>query len=181
MTFRDRRDELLRTLVLRQAMLDLGDRRLGAVEIGFVHDHDVGYVQHHDLLQLQTRAVIRIHHEHGLINQLAPERKRFLTRADDSSHKQKAIYSLTEKGIELLPVLAQMSAWGLKHLPVTEELSIRAELLDEGGPKLWAEFMNELRETHLGVPQRRKPKRGVPVSRRLQAAYEAVVARKARG
>ena len=104
-----------------------------------------------------------------------------LTKADDPSHKQKAIYSLTEKGIELLPVLAQMSAWGLKHLPVTEELSIRAELLDEGGPKLWAEFMNELRETHLGVPQRRKPKRGVPVSRRLQAAYEAVVARKARG
>ena len=29
-----------------------------------------------------------------------------LTRADDPSHKQKAIYSLTEQGIELLPVLA---------------------------------------------------------------------------
>jgi hypothetical protein len=41
--------------------------------------------------------------------------------------------------------------------------------------------MNELRETHLGVRRRRKPKRGVPVSERLRAAYEAVVARKARG
>src|SRR6186997_1184199 len=47
-----------------------------------------------------------------------------ISKADDPTHKQKAIYSLTEKGIELLPVLAQMSAWGLKHLPVTEELSI---------------------------------------------------------
>ena len=75
-----------------------------------------------------------------------------ISKADDPTHKQKAIYSLTEKGIELLPVLAQMSAWGRKYLPVTEELSIRAQLLEEGGPKLWAEFMEELRETHLGVP-----------------------------
>ena len=55
-----------------------------------------------------------------------------ISRADDPSHKQKAIYSLTEKGIELLPVLAQMSAWGLKHLPVTEELGIRAQAARRG-------------------------------------------------
>ncbi len=29
-----------------------------------------------------------------------------IARTDDPSHKQKAIYSLTEQGIELLPVLA---------------------------------------------------------------------------
>jgi DNA-binding HxlR family transcriptional regulator len=102
-----------------------------------------------------------------------------VSRADDPSHKQKAIYSLTGKGIELLPVLAQMSAWGLKHLPVTEELGIRARLLDEGGPKLWVEFMDELRETHLGVPRRRKRRPGASVSERLQAAYQAVLARRA--
>jgi DNA-binding HxlR family transcriptional regulator len=100
-----------------------------------------------------------------------------VSRADDPSHKQKATYSLTEKGIELLPVLAQMSAWGLRHLPVTEELAIRARLLDEGGPKLWAEFMDELREVHLGVPPRRKSKPGASVSERLQAAYAAAVGR----
>jgi DNA-binding HxlR family transcriptional regulator len=102
-----------------------------------------------------------------------------VSRAGDPSHKQKAIYSLTEKGIELLPVLAQMSAWGLKHLPVTEELGIRARLLDEGGPRLWADFMDELRETHLGVPPRRRHKPGASVAERLQAAYEAAVARRA--
>ncbi|MES2192788.1 MAG: helix-turn-helix domain-containing protein [Pseudomonadota bacterium] len=98
--------------------------------------------------------------------------------ADDPSHKQKGIYSLTEQGIELLPVLAQMAGWGFKHLPVTEELGIRAQLLSEGGPKMWAEFMDELRETHLGM--RRKRKAGPSVGERLQAAYEKVVGRKRR-
>lgn len=101
-----------------------------------------------------------------------------VSKADDPTHKQKAVYSLTEKGIELLPVLAQMSGWGLSYLPVTEELGIRAHLLKEGGPKLWGEFMDELRETHLGVPARRKRKRAASVAERLQAAYEAVVARR---
>src|SRR5512139_269858 len=67
-----------------------------------------------------------------------------LTRSDDPSHKQKGVYSLTEKGIALLPVLAQMGAWGRKFLPVTEELSIRAQLLEDGGPRLWGAFMDEL-------------------------------------
>lgn len=102
-----------------------------------------------------------------------------LSKTDDPSHKQKAIYSLTEKGIELLPVLAQMAAWGRHHLPVTEELSIRAQLLEEGGPKLWAEFMDELREMHLGPDKRLKPKpRGPSVFARLRTAYEEVVARR---
>jgi DNA-binding HxlR family transcriptional regulator len=97
-----------------------------------------------------------------------------LTREEDPTHKQKGIYSLTEKGIELLPVLAQMAAWGYKYLPVTEELGIRARLLDEGGPKLWASFMQELREMHLGLERKGKAR---SVFARLQAAYEMVVAK----
>lgn len=99
-----------------------------------------------------------------------------LTREDDPTHKQKGIYSLTEQGIELLPVLAQMAAWGFKHLPVSEELGIRAQLLSEGGPKMWAEFMDELRETHLGIKRRKRSK--LTVGERLQAAYRNVLARK---
>jgi DNA-binding HxlR family transcriptional regulator len=101
-----------------------------------------------------------------------------ITKADDPSHKQKSIYSLTEQGIELLPVLAQMAAWGRKYLAVSEELGIRAQLLEEGGPRLWDEFMSELRETHLGVPKSRRSKSGTSVAARLQAAYEAVVAKR---
>ena len=99
-----------------------------------------------------------------------------ITREDDPSHKQKGIYSLTEQGIELLPILAQMAGWGFKYLPVSEELGIRAKLLSEGGPKMWAEFMDELRETHLGVKRRRKS--GPSVGERLQAAYQRVMAKK---
>jgi DNA-binding HxlR family transcriptional regulator len=95
-----------------------------------------------------------------------------ITRADDPSHKQKAIYSLTEKTIQLVPVLAQLGAWGRRHMPVSEELSIRAELLENGGPAMWAAFMDELRASHLGAP----PAPGPSVAAQLQAAYEAVVA-----
>jgi len=92
-----------------------------------------------------------------------------LTRADDPTHKQKAVYSLTEKAIQLVPVFAQIGAWGRRFLPVSEDLSIRAQLLEEGGPALWDEFMDELRAVHLGAPRK-----GPSVLARLQAAFEAV-------
>jgi DNA-binding HxlR family transcriptional regulator len=120
--------------------------------------------------------------EEGISSNILADRLKMLLdqgivrRDDDPSHKQKGIYSLTEQGIELLPILAQMSGWGFKYLPVSEELGIRAKLLSEGGPNMWAEFMDELREVHLGVKRRRKA--GPSAGERLQAAYERVVARK---
>ena len=103
-----------------------------------------------------------------------------LTRADDPTHKQKAIYSLTERSIELVPVFAQIGAWGSKWLPVSEELSIRAILLDQGGPKMWEQFMRELRRAHLGEQDNTDPDE-VPVWMQLQKAYEKVMARKGDG
>lgn len=99
-----------------------------------------------------------------------------LTKADDPTHKQKAIYSLTEAAIQLVPIMAHLGAWGRRWLPVTEDLSIRAQLLEEGGPAMWEQFMDELREAHLGVPA---PKAGPTVAEQLRAGYEAVVARMA--
>ena len=97
-----------------------------------------------------------------------------LSKADDPSHKQKAIYSLTEKAIQLVPLIAHMGAWGRRHMPVTPELSIRAQLLEEGGPALWEEFMEDLRETHLGKARTRP---GPTVGERLYAAYLEVAER----
>jgi DNA-binding HxlR family transcriptional regulator len=94
-----------------------------------------------------------------------------VSRQDDPSHKQKAIYSLTDAGIELVPLLAQMGAWGRRHTPASRELSVRAQILEEGGHALWSEFMAELRHLHLGGP----PPSG-SVFARLQSAYEAEVA-----
>lgn len=98
-----------------------------------------------------------------------------LTKADDPSHKQKAVYSLTEKSIALVPIFAQLGAWGRRFLPATEELSIRAQLLEEGGPSLWERFMAELREAHLGI---RTGSDGPTVAEELHAAYEEVRAKR---
>lgn len=100
-----------------------------------------------------------------------------LTRAGDPTHKQKGIYSLTEMAIELVPIMAHLGAWGSKWLPVSEELSIRAVLLDEGGPVLWDQFMSELRAEHLGASL--AAGRGPSVRAQLQAGYQAVMASKA--
>ncbi|UVK40116.1 helix-turn-helix transcriptional regulator [Mesorhizobium sp. AR10] len=100
-----------------------------------------------------------------------------LTKADDPSHKQKAIYSLTDMAITLVPILAHLGAWGRVWLPTSEELSIRAELLEKGGPPMWERFMDELRHEHLGTPA--DASAGTSVRATLQAGFEAVVARKA--
>ncbi len=94
-----------------------------------------------------------------------------LTRADDPAHRQSGLYSLTEPAIQLLPVLAQMGAWGRRHAPASRELSIRAQLLEEGGPAMWEAVMAELRARHLGGPA---PTTSALAE--LQAAYEALVA-----
>jgi DNA-binding HxlR family transcriptional regulator len=98
-----------------------------------------------------------------------------ITSAPDPSHKQRIRLSLTEPAIQLVPVLAHLGAWGRCPLPVTRELSVRAELLERGGPQLWDEFMDELRESHLGIP--RPPGTG-SVLQRLTEAYRAELARR---
>ncbi|RFB93608.1 transcriptional regulator [Rhizobium leguminosarum bv. trifolii] len=98
------------------------------------------------------------HSEEGIAsNILAARLKRllsleFISKRDDPSHSQKAIYSLAEPAIQLVPVFAMIGAWGRRHLPVSEELSIRAELLEEGGPPMWEEFMEDLRQIHIVDP-----------------------------
>ncbi|REE97327.1 winged helix-turn-helix transcriptional regulator [Thermomonospora umbrina] len=93
-----------------------------------------------------------------------------LTKADDPAHKQKVVYSLTERAIELVPVLAQLATWGARHLPVTDEYAVRTDVLAAGGPPLWETFMDELRETHLGPQARHHPApEGPTVTERLRA------------
>ncbi|WP_248805102.1 winged helix-turn-helix transcriptional regulator [Pseudomonas sp. MWU13-2100] len=76
-----------------------------------------------------------------------------LTRCPDPKHQQKGIYSLTEAAIQLVPLLAHMAAWGVQHTHPSKEASLRAEVLEKGGPSLWSAFMEELRYLHLGAPR----------------------------
>jgi DNA-binding HxlR family transcriptional regulator len=95
-----------------------------------------------------------------------------LTRAE-APRGRRAAYSLTEAGIETLPVMVALGTWGLAHRDGTRELRVRAELLRDGGPELVTRFMDELRETHLGVPL---PHPDRPrASEQLRAAYDAAL------
>lgn len=96
-----------------------------------------------------------------------------LSRHGDPSHRQKVDYRLTEPAIQLVPVMAQLGAWGAHWLPTSPELAIRAELLAEGGPELWSRFMEELREVHLRGGA--FPQDGVLAE--LTAAHQRVAAR----
>jgi DNA-binding HxlR family transcriptional regulator len=109
-------------------------------------------------------------------------REGIVTRSDDPTHKQKAIYSLTEKGIALVPLLLEMAAWGHEYLPAAT-LHGRARALEGGGPQLRADFMDELRKAHLpaagGETKTRRPKRSarMAATRKLQAAHEPAPAK----
>jgi len=69
-----------------------------------------------------------------------------ITRQDDPTHAQKAIYSLTVKGLDLLPVLIAMSAWTQKHAPQTRRPEAVALL--ERGPKSRRQLEEQLRRDH---------------------------------
>ncbi len=73
-----------------------------------------------------------------------------VSRADDPSHRLKAIYSLTEKGIQLLPIIAQISHWSRRHMPVDPVLAATGEARDKAGPDAEERQMAALRAIHLG-------------------------------
>ena len=125
-----------------------------------------------------TSGCCRLNPKEGIASNILSDRLKrlveggLLTR-DGAGPGQRATYSLTEPSIQLVPVFAQLGSWGLRHRPTTPELRVRAELLEAGGPELWTDFMNELRETHLGIP---RPETGRdPAGQRLADAYSEAI------
>ncbi len=112
--------------------------------------------------------------EEGIVSNILASRLRDLVTAglltrEDPGAGRRAAYSLTEAAIQLVPVLAELGWWGLRHRPTTEPLRVRAQVLHDGGPQLWDDFMSELRERHLGMSA---PDTGRRAAReQLDAAY----------
>ncbi|HEY9000996.1 MAG TPA: helix-turn-helix domain-containing protein [Mucilaginibacter sp.] len=46
------------------------------------------------------------------------EREGLLTKQPDPDHKQKVIYSLTQKSLDLMPLMIEAIRWSLKYEPV---------------------------------------------------------------
>lgn len=116
--------------------------------------------------------------EEGIASNILASRLKQLVAAgllsrDSTRRGQRAAYSLTEAGIQVLPIMAALGNWGLAHRDGERRLRVRAELLRDGGPELVAAMMDELRELHLGVP---RPDADAPrPSEQLRAAYEAAM------
>jgi DNA-binding HxlR family transcriptional regulator len=81
---------------------------------------------------------------------------------------QRARYSLTEAGIQTLPVLHALGCWGLDWRPGSPELRVRQELLRDEGPEFLDDLMDELRVLHLDAPP--TPRDGPGPLERLAAA-----------
>jgi DNA-binding HxlR family transcriptional regulator len=125
----------------------------------------------------RTFRALLAHSIEGIASNILTDRLKRLTdhgllsRSDDPGHRQRVVYSLTEKAIDLVPLMAVMGSWGLRHARPSAELAVRAQLLEDGGPPLWAEFMDELRHLHLGAPP---PEESVLA--RMRVAYDAAMA-----
>jgi DNA-binding HxlR family transcriptional regulator len=133
---------------------------------------DIMFGRHRTFRSLLTESIEGI-----ASNILADRLKRLienglLSRCGDAGHKQRVIYSLTEKAIDLVPLMAVMGSWGLRYTLASTALSTRAQVLEDGGPRLWSEFMDELRHLHLGAP---RPK-GSALAK-MRSAYEAAIAK----
>src|ERR1700742_650126 len=77
-----------------------------------------------ELLQSEEKIATNI-----LTDRLAMlEREGILTKSPDPRHKQKHIYSLTAKGIDLLPILIEIGAWSFKYQPVDKLKHQHAEM-----------------------------------------------------
>ncbi|GAA1642096.1 winged helix-turn-helix transcriptional regulator [Actinoplanes couchii] len=114
--------------------------------------------------------------EEGIASNILSARLRRLTEAGlltraETRRGQRAAYSLTEAGIQVLPIMVALGTWGLSHRDGDQRLRIRAELLRDGGPELLGRLMDELRELHLGVarPDPSSPR----ATDQLRSAYEA--------
>jgi DNA-binding HxlR family transcriptional regulator len=116
--------------------------------------------------------------EEGIATNILSSRLKQLVAAglltqEQTRRGQRAAYSLTEAGIQVLQIMVALGNWGLAHRDGEHRLRVRAELLRDGGADLLEAMIDELREIHLGIP---RPNPHAPLaSELLQAAYEAAL------
>ncbi|MEO9806607.1 MAG: helix-turn-helix domain-containing protein [Reichenbachiella sp.] len=77
------------------------------------------------------------------------EEEGIIHRKNDPNHKQKIIYLLTDKGIDLFPVLMENVRWSLKYKPVDAEDAAKAKRILDGGEQAIQAIMQQLRVEHL--------------------------------
>lgn len=77
------------------------------------------------------------------------EKEGLIHKASDPQHKQKIRYLLTQKGIDLFPILMEMARWSLKHKAVNTEDANRAQAILDGGSQKIQSLMQKMEKAHL--------------------------------
>jgi DNA-binding HxlR family transcriptional regulator len=93
---------------------------------------------------------------------------------EDAARGARARYSLTEAGIQTLPIIYALGNWGLDWRDGTPEFRIRQELMRREGHRFIEELMDELRVRHLDAAPAKR--RGPGPLERLAAAFRQPVA-----
>lgn len=70
-------------------------------------------------------------------------------RHDDPRHRLKLVYRLTEAGMDLLPLLVELGAWGSKYRRADNDLSRFAQQMKAGGKQAIERKKKELRAEQL--------------------------------
>jgi len=77
------------------------------------------------------------------------EKEGIIYKTKDKEHKQKIIYLLTEKGINLFPILMENARWSLKYKSVNKDDAKMVKSILDGGTEKMKLIMKELKITHL--------------------------------
>ena len=77
------------------------------------------------------------------------EKEGIIYKTKDTEHKQKIIYLLTEKGINLFPILMENARWSLKYKSVNKDDAKMVKSILDGGTEKMKLIMEELKITHL--------------------------------
>ena len=78
------------------------------------------------------------------------EKEGIIYKKKDKEHKQKIIYLLTQKGIDLFPILMENARWSLKYKPVDKNDAKVVQSILDGGTEKMKLIMEELKTTYLG-------------------------------
>lgn len=76
------------------------------------------------------------------------EKEGMVKKAPDKTHKQKLTYSLTQKSIDLLPLLVEAIRWSAQYEPVNKDRYKPALDLVISGPEGLAAFQAKLLDMH---------------------------------
>lgn len=78
------------------------------------------------------------------------EAEGIISKGQDPKHKQKIVYSLTQKGVDLFPIVMEIARWSIRYQPVDALRKAKAQELLGDGTNPWQLLMNALTETHVG-------------------------------